>query len=72
MNQAPITDKDPILAALARIEAKQDESLENQARMDEEIRQIHRECKRSAVITGGLSGGIVAAGIELLRIKFGA
>ena len=64
-------DKDPILAALARIEAKQDEQLENQARMDEEIKQIRKECKRSAAITGGLSGGIVAAGLEFLRIKLG-
>lgn len=64
-------NKDPILAALARIESKQDEQLENQARMDEEIKEIRKECRRSAAITGGLSGGIVAAGIEFIRIKTG-
>lgn len=67
MNQ----NQDPILAALARIEAKQDQALERQDQMDAEIKQIRNDCRRSAAITGGLSGGIVAAGIEFIRIKTG-
>ena len=37
---------DPILEALARIEAKQDDLLANQARMDEELQQIKKDCKK--------------------------
>jgi len=41
---------DPILEALARIEAKQDDLLANQARMDEELQQIKKDCKKSAAV----------------------
>lgn len=64
-------NKDPILAGLARIEAKQDKILERQDELDAEIREIRQDCRRSAAIAGGLSGGMVAAGIEFIRIKFG-
>lgn len=63
-------ERDPILAALMRIEAKQDELLTNQQRMDEEIQQIRDDCRRNSLISGG-GGGIVAAGIELIRMKLG-
>ena len=64
-------NKDPILQALARMEAKQDQLLENQERMDEEIQKIHKECRRVAILSGGLSGGVIALGIEFIRIKLG-
>lgn len=62
---------DLILEALARIEAKQDDLLANQARMDEELQQIKKDCKKSAAVYGGLGGVIVTTGWELLRAKFG-
>lgn len=64
-------NKDPILQALVRMEAKQDQLLENQERMDEEIQKIHKECRRDAILSGGLSGGVIALGIEFIRIKLG-
>lgn len=63
--------KDPILAALARIEDKQDELLKNQVRMDKELQEIRKDCKKSAAIYGGLGGVIVTTGWELIRAKFG-
>lgn len=69
------TQPDPILAALARIEAKQDAQLENQERMERDIRQIRRDTRRVSAVTGAaagaVSGGIVATGIALLRAKLG-
>ncbi|UOO81181.1 hypothetical protein LVJ83_09375 [Uruburuella testudinis] len=64
-------NQDPILAALARIEAKQDEQLENQARMDEEIKEIRKECRRTAAMYGGLGGMVVATGWEVVKAKLG-
>lgn len=63
--------QDPILAALARIEDKQDELLKNQVRMDKELQEIRKECKKSAAVYGGLGGVIVSTGWELIRAKFG-
>lgn len=68
-------NKDPILAALARIEAKQDQSLANQEKMESEIRQIHADTKKTAAVvgavSGAVSGGIVSTGIALFRAKLG-
>lgn len=64
-------NKDPILAALARIEAKQDDLLKNQAEMDAELQQIRKDVKRTAAVYGGLGGVIVSIGWELLRVKLG-
>ncbi len=64
-------NKDPILAALARIEAKQDDLLKNQAEMDAELQQIRKDVKRTAAVYGGLGGVIVSTGWELLRAKLG-
>ena len=41
------------------------------ARMDEELQQIKKDCKKSAAVYGGLGGVIVTTGGELLRAKFG-
>lgn len=68
-------NKDPILEALARIEAKQDQALQNQADMEAEIKQIHQDSKKTAAVvgavSGALSGGIVSTGIALFRAKLG-
>ena len=68
-------EKDPLLEALARIEAKQDEQLKNQERMDAHIKQIHADCKRNSLIagaaSGGVAGGVVAVGIAYIRAKLG-
>lgn len=67
--------KDPILEALARIEAKQDDILNRQNGMDAEIKKIHADCRRTSVTVGGASGalasGIVTAAIALARAKLG-
>ena len=64
-------NKDPILAALARIEAKQDDLLKNQAEMDAELQQIRKDVKRTAAVYGGLGVVIVSTFWELLRAKLG-
>lgn len=68
-------NQDPILAALARIEAKQDACLKNQERMDAQLDQIHADCRRTAMVagaaSGGVMGGIVTTGILLLKAKLG-
>lgn len=67
--------KDPILAALARIEAKTDQTLQNQAEMKQEIAQIHQDTRRTAAVVGGVSGaaagGIVSVGWQIIRAKMG-
>ncbi len=67
--------QDPILAALARIEAKQDEQLKNQEHMDAQLDQIHADCRRTAVVagaaSGGVIGGVVTTGILLIKAKLG-
>lgn len=68
-------NKDPILEALARIEAKQDQSLKNQERLETEIQQIHQDTRKTATVvgavSGAVSGGIVSIGIALFRAKTG-
>ena len=65
-------NKDPILEALARIEAKQDQF---QATMQEELAQIRQDCetqsRKTAALVGGLSGGLVSTGIVLIKAKLG-
>ncbi|WP_066568072.1 hypothetical protein [Snodgrassella sp. CFCC 13594] len=66
---------DPLLAQLNRIEQKQDTIIENQTVVNERLDQIHKDCKRTALVNGaaagGLAGGLVTTAIELLRVKFG-
>ncbi len=64
-------DKDPLLHAMARIEAKQDLILENQENMDKEIQEIRRECRKTSALYGGLGGLTMAAGWEMIKIKLG-
>lgn len=64
-------NKDPILAALARIEAKTDQTLKQQEAISEELAKIHKDTKRTAAVVGGASGAatatIVSVGVELIR-----
>lgn len=68
-------NQDPILKALAEINGKQDKLLQNQERMDAEIKKIHADCRRTSATTGAaagaISGGIVATGIAFARAKLG-
>lgn len=68
-------NKDPILAALARLEDKAEQTLQNQQAMQAEIAQIHRDTKRTAAVVGGVSGavggGIVSVGWQLIKAKMG-
>lgn len=67
--------KDPILEALARIEAKTDQTLHNQQQMQAEIAQIHKDTRKTAAVVGGVSGavggGIVSVGWQLIKAKMG-
>lgn len=66
---------DPVLAQLNRIEQKQDVILEKQEDINARLDQIHKDCKRTALVNGaaagGIAGGLVTTAIELLRVKFG-
>lgn len=66
---------DPVLEALKRLETKVDKSLANQEAMDEELRKIHKDCRRvsivSGAVAGGLSGGVVAGGLAFIKAKLG-
>lgn len=68
-------NRDPILSALARIEAKTDQTLHNQQQMQSEIAQIRQDTKRTAAVVGGVSGavggGIVSVGWQLIKAKMG-
>ncbi|WP_066076202.1 hypothetical protein [Bergeriella denitrificans] len=64
-------DKDPILAALARIEAKLELQIAKTEEVENELKEIRKECKRSAAVYGGLGGVIVSTGWELIRAKLG-
>lgn len=68
-------NRDPILSALARIEAKTDQTLQNQQAMKAEIAEIHKDTKRTAAVVGGVSGAIggsvVSVGWQLIKAKMG-
>ncbi|MFV2030520.1 hypothetical protein [Neisseria sp. S1] len=66
-----IDNKDPLLASLARIEAKQDKLLKNQESMEVEIQEIRKECRKTAALYGGLGGMTVAAAWEMIKLKLG-
>lgn len=67
--------RDLLLEQLTRIEKKQDVILEKQDDFNVQLNQIHKDCKRTALINGamagGLAGGLVTTAIDLLRMKFG-
>ena len=68
-------NKDPILSALARIEAKQDQVLAKQDVLDKEIGFIRQDCetiaRKNALVAGGVAGGVVSTGILLIKAKLG-
>ncbi|MCP1772868.1 hypothetical protein J2T38_001704 [Neisseria perflava] len=63
--------KDPILQALVRIEAKQDLQIAKTEEMEQELREIRKECRRTSALYGGLGGAIVSTGWEFIRLKLG-
>ncbi|KDN12575.1 hypothetical protein SALWKB12_1099 [Snodgrassella communis] len=70
-----ITNPNDLLQHLKRIEDKQDETLSKQDKLAVRIQQIHTDSKRAAIINGsiygGLTGGMVAVAIELIKLKLG-
>lgn len=69
---------DLILGGLNELNDKVDKQNEEIERLHREIRatqrlvnEMARKNRRDAVIAGGVGGGIVAVGFELLRLKFG-
>lgn len=68
-------NENALLIHLERIENKQNETLSKQDKLAEQIQKIHDDSKRIAIINGsifgGLSGGMVAVAIELIKVKLG-
>lgn len=69
---------DLILGAVSEINHKVDKQNEEIERLYREmqatqrlVNEMARKNRRDAVIAGGVGGGIVAIGFELLRLKFG-
>lgn len=67
--------QDPVLEILREIRAKQDETIAKQDRMDEHLKQIHADCKRTSIVagaaSGGVAGGVVAAVVMFIKAKAG-
>ncbi|MDO4693062.1 MAG: hypothetical protein Q4A62_00325 [Eikenella sp.] len=67
--------QDPVMALLLEIREKQDQTIKNQERMDGQLQQIHADCRRTAMVagaaSGGVMGGIVTTGILMIKAKFG-
>lgn len=74
-----VNNQDPILKALKEIQAKQDLTIAKQDQLENHMKQIHDDCKKTArangavagAIAGTVSGGLVATGIALIKAKFG-
>lgn len=68
-------NQDPVLEILQEIRAKQDETIAKQDKMDEHLKQIHKDCRRDSIIAGGaagvVTGGVVSVGIAYIRAKLG-
>ena len=69
---------DLILGGLNELNSKVDKQNEEIERLHREIQatnrlvnEMARKNRRDAVIAGGVCGGIIAVGFELLRLKFG-
>ncbi|EER47750.1 hypothetical protein AM305_06176 [Actinobacillus minor NM305] len=69
---------DLILGGLTELNGKVDKQNEEIERLHREIQatnrlvnEMTRKNRRDAVIAGGVGGGIIAVGFELLRLKFG-
>ncbi len=69
---------DLILGGLNELNDKVDKQNEEIERLHREIQatqrlvnEMARKNRRDSIIAGGVGGGIVAVGFELLRLKFG-
>lgn len=69
---------DLILGGLTELNGKVDKQNEEIERLHREIQatqrlvnEMARKNRRDAIVAGGVGGGIVAVGFELLRLKFG-
>lgn len=67
--------QDAVLKMLQEIRDKQDETIAKQDKMDEHLKQIHKDCRRDSIIAGGaagvVAGGVVSVGIAYIRAKLG-
>ena len=70
-----VNNKDPILQALKEIQTKQDVTIAKQDALENHIKQIHDDCKKTArtngAVAGGVAGGLVSATIMYIRAKMG-
>lgn len=75
MNQPDMPQQDAVMKLLLEIREKQDQTIKNQECMDKQLQQIHADCRRTAVIagaaSGGVMGGIVTTGVLLIKAKLG-
>lgn len=69
---------DLILSGVAEINHKVDKQNEQLAQLqkevkalEEQVNEMARKNRRAAVVAGGLGGGLVALGFELMKLKFG-
>ncbi|QMT33463.1 hypothetical protein LNQ82_02845 [Conchiformibius steedae DSM 2580] len=67
--------QDAVLKMLQEIRDKQDETIAKQDKMDEHLKQIHKDCRRDSIIAGGaagvVTGGVVSVGVAYIRAKLG-
>lgn len=68
-------NQDPILEMLREIRAKQDLAIEKQEQLEQHLKQIHQDCKKTArtngAVAGAISGSVAATAIALIKAKFG-
>lgn len=69
---------DLILSGVAEINHKVDKQnkqlsqLQREVKaLEEQVNEMARKNRRAAVIAGGVGGGLVALGFELMKLKFG-
>lgn len=69
---------DLILSGVAEINHKVDKQNEQLSQLqkevkalEEQVNEMARKNRRAAVIAGGVGGGLVALGFELMKLKFG-
>lgn len=69
---------DLILSGVAEISHKVDKQNEQLSQLqrevkalEEQVNEMARKNRRAAMVAGGLGGGLVALGFELMKLKFG-
>lgn len=70
-----VENQDPVLRMLKEIQVKQDVTIAKQDDLENHIKQIHDDCKKTArasgAVAGGIAGGLVSATVMYIRAKMG-